>query len=430
MDKIDITIIGAGVIGLACASELSYLGKDVLVVEKNDRFGAETSSRNSEVIHAGLHYPKESLKTRLCIEGKHLIYEYCSKNGITARKTGRYTVAYDDESCEKIEQILKHGRECGIEGLEIISGKEFNLTANETRFGLDIKGGDGVSGKIEVDFSGGNAQNKSYLMLRHAYVKVKNDLGCLLFGQTWDVISPLNLSTLNYAVGWGAGNIGYRRPQIRVSRDFAESLQLDLALARGIGDDLVVSGGSGLTSSDGYDDAVTAKSPQVQGRLGYTIDKLKIGFSGHYGRPRAYNSDISEYRNYNTRSYNVDVYLPVCRFLLKGEAFTGTNLKTYNGSILNDDSFDGVDSSGGWMDATYKLSKSVNFTVGYSEESVDEDTIKTLSRLNNSCLFGNIVYTAKSGVSMGLEVGRWATKYKDLDTAKSVRVQTSFKYSF
>lgn len=89
MEKIDITIIGAGVVGLAIAYELSKVSGDIIVVERNPSFDQETSSRHSEVIHAGIYYPKDSLKTKTCIEGKELLYEFCAKHNITHKKIGK-----------------------------------------------------------------------------------------------------------------------------------------------------------------------------------------------------------------------------------------------------------------------------------------------------------------------------------------------------
>ena len=80
--RADITIIGAGVIGLAIASHVAREDREVYVLEKNETFGQEQSSRNSEVIHAGIYYDRDSLKARLCLEGNGLLYELCEKNGI------------------------------------------------------------------------------------------------------------------------------------------------------------------------------------------------------------------------------------------------------------------------------------------------------------------------------------------------------------
>ncbi|MFH1201588.1 MAG: NAD(P)/FAD-dependent oxidoreductase [Candidatus Omnitrophota bacterium] len=125
VDKIDITIVGAGVVGLAIARELSYKYQDIFVIEKNSSFGQETSSRNSEVIHAGIYYPEDSLKTKTCIEGKNLLYEYCLKNNILHKKIGKLIVAINDNEVSDLERLFKHGLENGVRDLRLLSSEEF-----------------------------------------------------------------------------------------------------------------------------------------------------------------------------------------------------------------------------------------------------------------------------------------------------------------
>jgi len=108
-----ITIIGAGVIGLAIASELSENGYDTLLLEKNEKYGQEQSSRNSEVIHAGIYYEKDSLKTRMCLEGNHLLYGLCERTGILHRKCGKIIVATDDVEEEELEKLYNKARDNG-----------------------------------------------------------------------------------------------------------------------------------------------------------------------------------------------------------------------------------------------------------------------------------------------------------------------------
>ena len=93
----EITIIGAGVIGLAIAEKVSEENKNVYLIEKHPSFGQETSSRNSEVIHAGIYYTKDSLKARLCIEGKRLLYDYCKKYDVPFKNCGKLIVATTEE---------------------------------------------------------------------------------------------------------------------------------------------------------------------------------------------------------------------------------------------------------------------------------------------------------------------------------------------
>jgi len=124
MEKTDITIVGAGVIGLAIAAELSKAYQNIFVVERNTAFGQETSSRNSEVIHAGIYYPHNSLKTKTCIEGKNLLYEFCLKNNIPHRKIGKLIVAIDKNEVQDLEKLIQRGLENGVEDLKFLSREE------------------------------------------------------------------------------------------------------------------------------------------------------------------------------------------------------------------------------------------------------------------------------------------------------------------
>lgn len=124
MEKTKITIIGAGVIGLAIAYELSKLVTDIIVVDKNDSFGRETSSRNSEVIHTGLYYLPGSLKAKTCIEGNKLLYEFCAQNNIPHKKLGKLVSACNDEEAGKIEAIYENAAKCGVEGLKFMGESE------------------------------------------------------------------------------------------------------------------------------------------------------------------------------------------------------------------------------------------------------------------------------------------------------------------
>lgn len=115
----DITIVGAGVIGLAIAARLSEESENIFVVEKHSTFGQETSSRNSEVIHAGIYYPFKSLKAKLCVEGKILLYDFCSKKNIPFNNCGKLIVATSPEEIPVIEEIRERALKNGVE-LELI----------------------------------------------------------------------------------------------------------------------------------------------------------------------------------------------------------------------------------------------------------------------------------------------------------------------
>jgi L-2-hydroxyglutarate oxidase LhgO len=119
--EINVAIIGAGVIGLATAREIAQEKKEVFVFEKNRTFGLETSSRNSEVIHAGIYYPEDSLKAKLCVEGKSLLYKLCDKHNIAYKKPGKIIVAADENETTQLEKLYEQGRKNGVEDLMLLS---------------------------------------------------------------------------------------------------------------------------------------------------------------------------------------------------------------------------------------------------------------------------------------------------------------------
>ncbi|MFG6456081.1 NAD(P)/FAD-dependent oxidoreductase [Roseateles sp. BYS96W] len=124
MDQIDVAVIGAGVVGLAVARELAQRGREVVVIEAAGAIGTGISSRNSEVIHAGLYYPAGSLKARLCVRGHSLLYDYCATRGIAHRRCGKLVVATRAGDLPRLEQIAAHGAANGVQGLRLLSPAE------------------------------------------------------------------------------------------------------------------------------------------------------------------------------------------------------------------------------------------------------------------------------------------------------------------
>jgi len=114
MDSIDAVVIGAGVVGLAVARALALAGHEVVVLEAEDAIGTHTSSRNSEVIHAGIYYPKDSLKARSCVEGRHRLYEYCAAHGVPHRRSGKLIVAAEAAQRDALEAIQIQAQANGV----------------------------------------------------------------------------------------------------------------------------------------------------------------------------------------------------------------------------------------------------------------------------------------------------------------------------
>ena len=124
MTEIDAVVIGAGVVGLAAARALALTGREVIVLEKNQGVGEETSSRNSEGIHAGLYYPAGSAKAELCVTGKALLYDYCETKGIAYRRCGKVIVAVGAEQRPKLEALQRSAAANGVTDLEWLTADE------------------------------------------------------------------------------------------------------------------------------------------------------------------------------------------------------------------------------------------------------------------------------------------------------------------
>jgi L-2-hydroxyglutarate oxidase LhgO len=114
MDNVDVVVVGAGVLGLAVARAFAQRGREVLILEAASSFGTETSSRNSEVIHAGIYYPQGSLKARMCVAGRSLLYDFCEQYGIAYRRCGKLIVATAEAQLPELEKIHKAARANGV----------------------------------------------------------------------------------------------------------------------------------------------------------------------------------------------------------------------------------------------------------------------------------------------------------------------------
>jgi hypothetical protein len=318
--------------------------------------------------------------------------------------------------------------------------EQFNTTAKETRLGMRINGPEDplmkTSGRVEIDFYGSGAEeNKARIQMRHAYLQIDwpQDHFSILAGQTSDVISPLNPTTLNYTVLWDVGNIGYRRPQLRLTKDFLfeddVDLKLEGAFVRTIGDDEINTHAGEDSGFPTLESRVSLMFPW----FGYK--PTTVGFSGHWGQEEYSSKDL------NTWSMNLDVTQPVNKwFSVKGEAFTGENLDTYFGGIGQGVRNTGttasphydkaIGSKGGWIAGAFGPWGKWRFNIGGGVDDVDSDDVITGSRILNRTIFGNAIYALNKNIDAGLELSHWRTKYKGPGDAEDYRVQTSLMYKF
>lgn len=341
-----------------------------------------------------------------------------------------------------------------VESEDVISDDEqFNMTANQTRLGLKVKGPEvekiKTSGQVEIDFYGaGTAENKAEVMLRHAFMKMDwTELSLsMLAGQTTDIISPLTAPTVNYSAGWWQGNIGYRRPQIRLTKglqvDTDKEIKLEAGATRTITDRKFV-----YTASTDPDSGADAGVPTAQGRVSFTFPSFNhkpgtIGVSGHWGLESQHETNelgtITGEEDYDSWSGNLDIRLPITdAFLLQAEGFIGENLGPYLGGIGQ--SFDSaqkdvIAAKGAWAAITLGPWGKWQFNVGTGIDEVDEDDVtanaKAPPRTSNIVYFGNGTYSLTANLQFALEIMYMETSYKDAPDGDNWREQFAAIYKF
>ena len=124
MEDVDCVVAGAGVVGLAVARALALAGREVIILEAADSIGTETSSRNSEVIHAGIYYPANSLMARFCVAGRRMLYAYCAEKGVPHRNCGKLIVAADAREDALLDGIRQRAETNGVEGMRLLTAAE------------------------------------------------------------------------------------------------------------------------------------------------------------------------------------------------------------------------------------------------------------------------------------------------------------------
>lgn len=124
IDYVDTIVVGAGAVGLACARRLALAGREVVVIEAAEAIGTGTSSRNSEVIHAGIYYPADSLKAKLCVAGRHALYAFCESHGVPFERIGKLIVATDDAQIPALDAVADKARANGVDDLRPVGRDE------------------------------------------------------------------------------------------------------------------------------------------------------------------------------------------------------------------------------------------------------------------------------------------------------------------
>ncbi|OHB80322.1 MAG: hypothetical protein A2W31_05440 [Planctomycetes bacterium RBG_16_64_10] len=349
---------------------------------------------------------------------------------------------------------------------ESVEGEDAFITdARRTRLGFDLTGpripllhNAQSQGQLEIDFEGNFiTENKPGVQLRHAYWEAKDDDFRVLIGQTSDVISPLLPNTVNYSVGWMAGNIGFRRAQLRYERFFHLSPVNLLTAQVSLNQDIVTD----FPTIAGIDREPTAW-PVLEGRLATTCGDrsegglpVTAGISGHIGEtgfdfrlpgPPPLALPPADDMRFRSWSFNVDFYAPLTKRLgVQGEYFIGANLSPFLGGIGQ-----GVcpclrvpiRGTGGWTEIWYDWSPRLHSHMGYSvDDPVNADSL--LGRRYNQYFFANLMFDITAKLTTGFEVSVWKTLYHEervgqipdnqlepADAGESVVFDWMFKYAF
>ncbi|MBM3292637.1 NAD(P)/FAD-dependent oxidoreductase, partial [Candidatus Bathyarchaeota archaeon] len=133
MDRVDVVVIGAGVVGLAIASELARKDMDLFIIEKETAIGQGTSSRNSEVIHAGIYYVKDTLKAKLCVKANPMLYKICEEGKIPYKKLGKMIVGNGEDEVKQLEELIRKGEANGVTDLKLIDSDEVKILEPKVR---------------------------------------------------------------------------------------------------------------------------------------------------------------------------------------------------------------------------------------------------------------------------------------------------------
>ncbi len=310
------------------------------------------------------------------------------------------------------------------------------LDARRSRVGVDITGpevdvfgGMKGGGKVEVDFFGSfTTENTTNVRLRHVYWEAKNENLRLLAGQTWDVVSPLYPSTVNFSVSWAAGNIGFRRTQFRLERylHLTDDVKLTLqgALAQNIIPDLASGGlAAGVVRESG-------NWPMIQGRtaltfLGTCQKPWTIGFSGHIGEtgfdflqpgPGPRRLPPQDDARFLEWSVNTDINMPLTdRLGFHGEMFHGSNLSNVLGGIVQGVcpcTREPIQSTGGWGEIWYDWNSCLTSHFGFGVDDPNNND-SLIGRTYNRVLYANVFLQVTDNLRTGFEVSSWLTGYQN-----------------
>ena len=316
--------------------------------------------------------------------------------------------------------------------------------ARESRLGLNLFGPDSANwkttGKLEMDFYGGDKANAYNPRMRLAYLDLAHSSGfSLRFGQDWETFTEVTPRIVNFAYLSDVGALGLRRPQARATQELKVTdntkLVLKIAAAQTVGEDL-----DGGTFEDGADaDWPTAQFNVALHQKLWTEKSARIAFSGHYGQETVDESVsnavvAADSQDFDSWSAQGSVFLPICKQLaVQGNLWKGENLDTYFGGIgqgVNMALGREIEAQGGWAQLLYDPTDKLAFGFGYAVDDPKDEDIAEGKPSKNQSIFGNVAYKVTAAVTALAEYTHMTTDYLGRDDAENDRVQVAMKYAF
>ena len=316
--------------------------------------------------------------------------------------------------------------------------------ARESRLGLNLFGPDSANwkttGKLEMDFYGGDKANAYNPRMRLAYLDLAHSSGfSLRFGQDWETFTEVTPRIVNFAYLSDIGALGLRRPQVRATQELKVTdntkLVLKIAAAQTVGEDL-----DGGTFEDGADaDWPTAQWNVALHQKLWTEKSARIAFSGHYGQETVDESVSNavveaDSQDFDTWSALGSIFLPLTKQIaVQGNIWKGQNLDTYFGGIgqgVNMALGREIEAQGGWAQLLYDPTDKLSFGLGYSVDDPKDEDVAEGKPSKNEQIFGNVSYKVTVAVTALAEYAHMTTDYLGRDDAENDRVQVAMKYAF
>jgi transglutaminase-like putative cysteine protease len=299
----------------------------------------------------------------------------------------------------------------------------FTLHPRLTRVGLNYTApgetmpGWTVTGQVELDFQGGGSESRQTPRARHLYLKIANESGSWLFGQTWDLVSPLIPSPNDDSLMWNAGNLGDRRPQIRYT---GGSGGKELAVALGLTGAIDAKD----LDADGVRDGEDSGLPNLQARFGWRGMNAAVGVWGLQGWEKTATAVGGE-TSFTASALGADFSVTLGGGAdVKGELWTGRNLSDFRGGVgqgVNTTTGEEVQSSGGWLEVGFSPSTTHRLALGYTVDDPRDSDIAAGGRTKNSAFYVHNKWNIGNNLEVGLNVLFWSTEFAGAATGRDTR---------